>query len=369
MSDSLEEPLLQSPDAAEEEHTNTAIETSSTTDNSNEEPTEQHSEMNSSNSVTAKCNMTLPNKILILITSGIILGVVLPKNNDLPSPLSQYISSIIGYTYFLCWSISFYPQVLLNQHRKNTTGLSPDFSILNVVGFTCYSIYVSFLFWSPIVRDEYQKRFHENNQGGNNDGDDYTNSDATIVVPVQSNDVAFAIHALILSVIQVGQIMYYHQERQERRRNSIFSSLVSTLHSSTRYFLLACLMICIIYAILVGNNIQGMLLLDYLYMLSSIKLVITIVKYIPQAALNYQRKSTIGWNIWNVLLDFSGGLLSLTQLFVDAFVMDDFSAINGNWIKFGLGFVSLFFDVSLFVFNFGIPMFDFSFSFVIFIQR
>ena len=285
-------------------------------------------------------------KILILLTCGIILGTVLPKNKDLPTPTMQYISSVIGYTYFLCWSISFYPQVILNHKRKNTTGLSPDFSVLNVVGFACYSIYVSFLFWSPKVRDEYQQRFNN----GHDDEGSHSESDAdpnVHIVPVQSNDVAFAIHAFVLSFVQVTQIVYYQERRRER--NSVLSNITPMIHRSTRYFLLVSFLLCIIYATLVGYHVHGLIFLDYLYMLSSIKLTITIIKYIPQVLLNYQRKSTVGWNIWNVLLDFSGGLLSLLQLILDAVAMDDFTAITGNWIKFGLSFVSLFFDVSFII--------------------
>ena len=64
----------------------------------------------------------------------------------------------------------------------------------------------------------------------------------------------------------------------------------------------------------------------------------SIVKYLPQVYLNFRRKSTVralffcffcreavlirthtvqeGWNIWNVLLDFTGGVLSLMQVAV-----------------------------------------------------
>ena len=38
-----------------------------------------------------------------------------------------------------------------------------------------------------------------------------------------------------------------------------------------------------------------------------------------QAYLNYRRRSTEGWAIGNVLLDFTGGSLSILQMFVDAF--------------------------------------------------
>lgn len=312
-------------------------------------------------------------KLVLLLLSGIVLGLIAPKNADLPSPFIQYLSSIIGYTYFLCWSISFYPQIILNYKRKNTTGLSVDFSLLNVVGFACYSIYVSFLFWNVgNVRDEYQQRFHNGNDknGSNSHGhasDDENSSD----IAVQSNDVAFALHAFVLSSIQVGQIMYYKRKTDQQvpigsnsssndNNDTSESSLTSTpmtrnifkmIHRSTKYFLISCIITCTMYAVFIIYDTQNILLLDYLYMLSSIKLIITIVKYIPQALLNHKRKSTVGWNIWNVLLDFSGGLLSLVQLIMDAWSMNDFTAITGNWVKFGLSFVSLFFDVSCLVFS------------------
>lgn len=38
-----------------------------------------------------------------------------------------------------------------------------------------------------------------------------------------------------------------------------------------------------------------------------------------QAWYNYRRKSTIGWSIGNILLDFTGGSLSLLQMFLDAY--------------------------------------------------
>lgn len=46
------------------------------------------------------------------------------------------------------------------------------------------------------------------------------------------------------------------------------------------------------------------------------KLVIILLKYIPQLYWNYVRKSTKGWSIWGVILDFSGGILSFSQMFL-----------------------------------------------------
>ena len=36
--------------------------------------------------------------------------------------------------------------------------------------------------------------------------------------------------------------------------------------------------------------------------------------------MNYKRKSTVGWNIHNVLLDLMGGGLSIAQLMIDCAV-------------------------------------------------
>jgi cystinosin len=45
------------------------------------------------------------------------------------------------------------------------------------------------------------------------------------------------------------------------------------------------------------------------------------------------------------LKDFSGGLLSLVQLFLDAFIANDFSGVIGNPAKLGLSILAMAFDV------------------------
>ena len=268
-------------------------------------------------------------KLLLLIISGVALGIAMPKNKNLPNQSVRILSSCTGYTYFLCWSLSFYPQLLLNYSRKSTVGLSTDFAVLNVVGFICYAIYCGFFFWDEAVQQEYQER-HQFEDGAFNPRN-----------IVQSNDVAFALHAFLLSVFYYGQIMYYNTiETIDERGNPPHH-----LSPWTAILLLGITILCVRDAVLVSFAINGHQFIDYLYMLSSIKLIITIVKYMPQVLLNFSRKSTAGWNVWNVLLDFAGGILSLLQLLLDALAMNDFSAITGNWVKFGLSLVSIFFDV------------------------
>jgi PQ loop repeat. len=44
-----------------------------------------------------------------------------------------------------------------------------------------------------------------------------------------------------------------------------------------------------------------------------------IICFVFQAYMNFKRKSTVGWSIGNVLLDFAGGLFSLLQMLILAY--------------------------------------------------
>ena len=46
-----------------------------------------------------------------------------------------------------------------------------------------------------------------------------------------------------------------------------------------------------------------------------------------------------------ILLDFTGGILSLLQLLLDSSLQDDWSGFFGNPVKLGLSNISLCFDV------------------------
>ena len=82
------------------------------------------------------------------------------------------------------------------------------------------------------------------------------------------------------------------------------------------------------------------------------KAAITFVKYVPQVILNYRRKSTVGWSLANVLLDFTGGSLSLLQSAINsaAFGEPFFEPGAFNVVKFILAIMSIFFD-SIFMFQ------------------
>src|ERR1700712_2964183 len=82
-----------------------------------------------------------------------------------------------------------------------------------------------------------------------------------------------------------------------------------------------------------------------MYAMTYVKLLLTIFKYIPQAISNYQRQSTLGWSVDQVVLDTSGSILSLLQLIIDSSLQGDWSGLTGNPVKFGLANISLLFDM------------------------
>ena len=61
--------------------------------------------------------------------------------------------------------------------------------------------------------------------------------------------------------------------------------------------------------------------------------------------MNYLRKSTVGWSIGNVMLDFTGGFFSIGQMFIISYNNNDWGSIFGDPTKFGLGLFSVLFDI------------------------
>ncbi|XP_025409626.1 cystinosin homolog isoform X2 [Sipha flava] len=225
------------------------------------------------------------------------------------------ISEIVGWIYFVAWSISFYPQMYENWVRKSVVGLNFDFTVLNVLGFVLYSMFNIGL-WMPEIEKEY---FDRNPRGLN---------------PVQLNDIFFSIHAVVATVITVIQCYIYERADQHvswtAKLIMIFYGLILTV-------------------LLVFVNLNKIMWLDFLYYCSYIKLSITLIKYIPQGVMNYKRKSTIGWSIGNIFLDFTGGILSILQMIINAYNYNDWASVFGDPTKFGLGLLSIIFDIIFFL--------------------
>jgi PQ loop repeat len=314
-----------------------------------------------------------------LFTGGILLGLfVLPSTSDSGRhSCYQDVSNCLGYTYFLCWSVSFYPQVVTNWRQQQTardtssspTGLSVHFASLNVLGFLCYTIYCTTL-------------YNYNHRG----------SASISVAIIAWNDVLFAWHALLFSFITWCQLIYYYgwsfmyqqlfvrtiaesptrltdhpdqgqasdqghspptilstpdmrpllpisshptgsiPETEEAPLGSRPQGLVYRLFALlTHVHFLRIVLVAVLVIILLPplmlllwsrwrNPLSMKFWIHYVYLLSYCKIGITTIKYMPQVALNIARQSTTGFSIWQILLDFTGGSLSNIQLFMDSYL-------------------------------------------------
>ncbi|KAK0546926.1 hypothetical protein OC845_004373 [Tilletia horrida] len=253
------------------------------------------------------------------------------------------LSQACGWIYFVAWSASFYPQAILNFRRKSVSGehrghpasqsssitsdsgickgLSFDFATLNTFGFLCYTVFNIAFYSSPLIREQYRAR-----HGGQDN-------------VVQLNDVAFAVHALILMLVVMVQIAQYQRDTNQR-----ISRWTLALLSVFTLVAIVTGLLCVITG---GNHASGKWTpvewIDFVQILSSMKL------YLPQMRMNAKRKSTQGWSIGNIILDFTGGVFSITQLLIDSAMTGDWSSAIGDFSKLGLGLISIGFDIIFFV--------------------
>ncbi|XP_058812514.1 cystinosin homolog [Topomyia yanbarensis] len=223
-----------------------------------------------------------------------------------------YISLLIGWAYAICWSVGDYPQIILNHRKKSVIGLSFDFLYMNVVGNLCYATFNAFMYWNGYVEQEY---FNRHPFGLN---------------PVIGNDVGYAMHALFATGVTLLQCY-------------LFDNGGNSISSAAKAIILTYVGTILVSAVSVSFGLFHWL--DFLYVLSYIKLSTNLIKYFPQVYINYKRQSTEGFAIMNRLLDLAGGLLSIVQMVINAWNFDDWPSIFGSPVKFALGFVSIFFDL------------------------
>ncbi|XP_070338676.1 cystinosin isoform X5 [Equus asinus] len=235
------------------------------------------------------------------------------------SNVVSIVDQVIGWIYFVAWSISFYPQVITNWRRKSVVGLSFDFVSLNLTGFVAYSVFNIGLLWVPYFKEQFFLK--------------YPNG----VNPVDANDVFFSLHAVTLTLVVLVQCCLYERGNQRVSWPAIGFLVLSWLFALITMILAA-----------VGATTW----LQFLFCFSYIKLAVTLVKYFPQAYMNFHYKSTEGWSIGNVLLDFTGGSFSLLQMFLQSYNNDQWTLIFGDPTKFGLGIFSIFFDIVFFIQHF-----------------
>jgi cystinosin len=278
----------------------------------------------------------------------------------------ELVSAAFGWIYTACWSASFYGQPLLNWRRKSTSGTTVDFPFINLfgtstgihtfvirfapfnphlcvdpvslsyrltwasscvaAGFVAYFVSNAALYWSPTIRAQYAARNH----------------DLTPTVAV--NDLVFAGHAVAITAVTLSQYALPNLWGFERAPGTQPSRLMLGVLSGS------IVAICVIVFVVAGTDPgadprSSWAWLDVIYTISYVKLAITLIKYAPQLVYNIRNRSTKGWSISQVLLDFVGGILSIAQQGIDSYLQGDWSGITGNPVKFALGNVSMLYDI------------------------
>jgi len=243
--------------------------------------------------------------------------------------LLQAVSAVLGVLYNVAWGVSFYPQPLLNARRRSTSGTTVDFPLLNCLGFLSYLVSNLAFYYSDIIRAQYGAR-HKG-----------------LTPTVRFNDITFAAHSLLLSLVTLSQYLVprvwgfrlSHAARPSRLALGIFSGCAAGV----------AVVVLVVLRSPQRASIDGAVgawaWLDAVYAVSYVKLVVTLLKYTPQVVVNLRNRSTDGWSIWQILLDFSGGVLSIAQQGIDSFLQGDWSGITGNPVKFALGNVSMVYDL------------------------
>ncbi|KAG9130134.1 hypothetical protein Leryth_019952 [Lithospermum erythrorhizon] len=224
----------------------------------------------------------------------------------------EVVYTILGWIAFFAWSISFYPQVILNFTRKSVVGLNFDFVMLNLTKHTSYLIYNASVFFSSTVQEQYRQKYGKDE-----------------MIPVAANDVAFSAHAVLLTAFTLFQIVIYERGNQKVSKLSMVIVLVAWLSAA----------VCVFVALPSHS---------WLWLVSCfniLQVTMTVIKYIPQAVMNFHRKSTIGFSIGNILLDLLGGVASYAQMAVQSIDQDSWVNFYGNIGKTLLSLVSILFDL------------------------
>jgi len=241
---------------------------------------------------------------------GTLITICLNINNK---NINDIVSSFLGWIYFSAWSLSYYPQIILNYQNKNVEGISIDYYAYNIFDVSTYLLYNIFFYYNKTIQNQYKSFFHKSNL-------------------VEINDVAFSLHGFTLVCLTIFQIFYYNPKKKLSKTTIIIFSIIFTLLS---IYFICCVKINSIY-------FSGMM---FFYVLSIFKIILTIMKYTPQIYHNYKRNNTDGFAISNPLLDILGGIFSLSQVLFDSIIYHNSNGLLGDIVKLLLGILTIFFDI------------------------
>ncbi|CDW86335.1 UNKNOWN [Stylonychia lemnae] len=224
----------------------------------------------------------------------------------------QFLTYLFGIIYLVSWSLSFYPQARENFRRKNVKGISFEFAILHPLAYLFYTIYT------------YTGRIDHHSGTG--------------VVTI--SDILFSTHGFALTTVHLTQCLIYSRggdNRYPQRWCLIFLGVEIGL---------------IGFFFILEVNGSYMPLLMQTQMMCGYGLVLTnVYKYSAQFYYNQRRRSTVGFSIKLVFLDFTGSLFSLLQLIMDSIGRGELVLGKSafNLVKCLLSCIGIIFDIAFMI--------------------
>lgn len=228
-----------------------------------------------------------------------------------------------GWAYAIFWGVSFYPTLYLNYKLKTSDSISLDYIVLNILGYLCYSVSIFLQLYNQELRIQYMSFFAGR-------------------LPVLSGaDLFYSIHGLILLLVLFSQIIFgnslwkFHNERLNFKLNAL-SRLIFFSFS-----------LFVVFSWCFSDPVYRFF--NFVMSLSYFKILISLVKNIPQAVHNHKRKTMYGVSRLQILFDFLGVLFSFTEFYLknDLPILE---AIDSNRGKVGITCVTFFFS-SIYLFQ------------------
>jgi len=220
-------------------------------------------------------------------------------------------NTILGWSYMVFWGCSYYPQFYLNFKEWSVAGFSLDYGLLNVLAYFSYCVVMCSMYWDPRIRSIYLEE-HPHTQ-----------------IPVETPDLASVIHNMTIIFLLGLQCVFLPRGGQK---------LTAISYVCSAFFVFAPLLT-------LPFALAGYLnWLAFVHVFSYIKIGISLVKYAPQAYMNWRRKSTLGYSPVNMTLDFAGSTFLVLQLILLSVNRNDVYSMIGNPAKTGVGFAAWMFS-------------------------
>lgn len=212
--------------------------------------------------------------------------------------------------------MSLYPVLHLNYKLRCADSFSLDSLTLNIVGYMCYSYAIASQMFSQTVRAQYQLQFEGS-------------------LPLLSwADMFYTFHGLALQLLLLSQVILGpHLWGFSTERRSLHIS------GGTKVILVG-LATFLIFQYYNNDDFRE---LNLVLNLSTVKLVISLIKYIPQVLLNMRRKSMYGLSRLQTGFDAAGAVFCLTELILKN-KLPLLEAIDSNRGKVGITLVTLLFS-------------------------